>query len=296
MVTFASLGRVGGLGNQLFQVACTISLALEKKYSYAFPDWIGNYIFEKPFNCLNNFKTDYLFNLQRLFGKKQMKKFTKPNRIYRQRGLYYKNLKHLPGNVDLIGYFQSIKYFKEYEDHIRSLFTLNKECQLFIDDLFSKYTNGYHNSVAVHVRRGDYLSKESFYPFCGLKYYSSAMDLIKKDSVFLIFSDDLEWCKNNITCKNIHYIDTNNLVTPIHNRFKQGITRGCNENNQWVDLFLMSKADHNIIANSSFSWWSSWLNANPDKLVIAPQVWFGDEFMKFDVFQDDIYLDNWMVI
>lgn len=297
MVTFSSLGRFGGLGNQLFQVACTVSLAKKKNVSYAFPDWIGNYIFEKLFNRVNNIKTDYLFNLQRLFGKKQIKKYYKPNSIYRQKGLFYEDLTHLPKNVDLMGYFQSEKHFARYEKNIRKLFTLNKECKIFIDNLFGEYTIGYNESVAIHVRRGDYLSMKTLYPFCGLEYYHKAMELFRgKDIIFLIFSDDLEWCKNNIIGNNILYIDTNSLVTPIHGLFEQGVTNRCNENNQWVDMFLMSQANHNIIANSSFSWWGSWLNKNPDKLVIAPQVWFGDEFKKHGVFQDDIYLDNWIVI
>jgi hypothetical protein len=296
MITFASLGKVGGLGNQLFQVSCTISLASSKNAAYAFPDWIGNYILDKPFNHLNNIKTEYLFTLQRIFGKRQVRNIYKPKRLFRQKGLYYESLEHLSENVDLVGYFQSYKYFNQNEDMIRSMFKLNDKCQLFIEDLFKKYTRGYKHSVGVHVRRGDYLEKESFYPFCGIEYYTRAMDLFSQDTVFLIFSDDIEWCENNIKGENIRYIDTVNLITPIHDKFKQGITRGCNENNQWVDLFLMSKAEHNIIANSSFSWWGSWLNENPDKMIIAPQVWFGEAFKKRGVFQDDIYLDNWVVI
>ena len=288
MVTFSSLGRFGGLGNQLFQVACTVSLAKKKNVPYALPDWIGNYIFEKPFNRLNNFKANYLFNLQRLFGKKQIKIFAKPDRIYRQRGLYYKNLKHLPENVDLIGYFQSIKYFKEYKNRIKELFTLNEKCQNFIDDLFEKYTEGYDKTVSIHVRRGDYIEKKDLYPFCGISYYKKAMEHFEDGTLFLVFSDDIDWCKQNIVGSNISHIDNRTLKTPISylNIF----------DNSWADLFLISKVDHNIIANSSFSWWGSWLNENPDKIVIAPQVWFGDEFKKHGVFQDDIYLDNWIVI
>jgi len=297
MITFSSLGKVGGIGNQLFQVACTISLAFTKNVSYAFPDWIGNYIFENSFNRLNNFKTDYLFNFQRFFGKEQIKKYFKPNRIFRQKGFYYKNLKHLPNNVDLMGYFQSEKYFKRYENNIRQVFTLNNDCQKFINKLFNEYTKGYNKSVAVHVRRGDYLSMPTLYPFCGQKYYQTAMGLFKdKNIIFLIFSDDMGWCRKNIIGENICYVETNNLITPIHSLFKQGVVNKCIETNQWVDLFLMSKTDHNIIANSSFSWWGAWLNDNPEKRVIAPEVWFGDEFKKHDVFQDDIYLYNWLVI
>ena len=296
MVTFSSLTKVGGLGNQLFQVACTISLALEKNVSYAFPDWIGNYIFSEPFNRLNEIKKFYLYNSHRIFSRSKIKKIFYPNRIYRQKGFYYESLDHLPKNIDLIGYFQSLKYFKEFENHIRDLYTLNEECQLFIDQLFNKFTNGRKDVVSVHVRRGDYINRQSFYPFCGKEYYSRSMELFNKDSLFLIFSDDLDWCKNNITEGDVVYIDTNKFTTPIDMHFEQGYTNNCNENNQWVDLLLMSKANHNIIANSSFSWWGSWLNRNLDKIVVAPQLWFGDDFNKRGIYQDDIYLDNWMVI
>lgn len=129
------------------------------------------------------------------------------------------------------------------------------------------------NAVSLHIRRGDYISNattNTIHGTCNLDYYKRAVEYIKKNSVspiFFIFSDDIDWVKDNLHLNEKHYyIDWNNADT------------------NYEDMRLMSLCKHNVIANSSFSWWGAWLNNNPKKIVIAPQKWFNDSKLNtFDV-------------
>ena len=120
--------------------------------------------------------------------------------------------------------------------------------------------------VSIHIRRGDYVNDShtnSVHGTCGLDYYQNAMKLISgrvDKPTFFCFSDDIEWAKNKLHAQYpIIYVDHNGL------------------DNASEDMRLMSQCKHNIIANSSFSWWGAWLNSNPDKIVIAPTKWFQKE-------------------
>jgi len=106
----------------------------------------------------------------------------------------------------------------------------------------------------VHIRRGDYLNKIHKHPTQPKEYYYSAFSQFNEDIHFLIFSDDIEWCKNNLKYKYLYFIE---------------------EELDYISLYLMSLCNHNIIANSSFSWWGAWLNQETNKKVIAPSNWFG---------------------
>ncbi|HOV15035.1 MAG TPA: alpha-1,2-fucosyltransferase, partial [Spirochaetota bacterium] len=119
------------------------------------------------------------------------------------------------------------------------------------------------NSVSIHVRRGDYVGNIktlNFHGVCEIDYYIDAINSIKQkvqNPLFFIFSDDIEWCKNNIKDENSIFIDF--------------------ERDDYVDMYLMTVCKHNIIANSSFSYWAAYLNQNFDKIVIAPKKWFKDD-------------------
>jgi hypothetical protein len=125
--------------------------------------------------------------------------------------------------------------------------------------------------ISIHVRRGDYLHQQYHHPICSAEYYSQAIDLINENIPIVIFSDDINWCKENI--KADFYIENNK---------------------NYEDLYLMTKAKHNIIANSSFSWWGAWLNKNPDKIVVAPGIWFGEGYLHLDL--SDLIPEEWKVI
>lgn len=155
-------------------------------------------------------------------------------------------------------YWQSVEYISNNENKIRSTFEFNThklgtENQAFIKQIERS------NSVSIHVRRGDYLLHNDIYgSVCTEDYYANALNLINEKVAnphFYVFSDDVTWCRKFFTkLENVTYVDLNSKSSHF-------------------DMYLMSKCKHNIIANSSFSWWGAWLNNNPNKMVILPQQW-----------------------
>jgi hypothetical protein len=184
-----------------------------------------------------------------------------------------------PDNSYLDGYWQSEKYFKEIEDIIRSDFTLKAKATNLNQELAKEI--GSYNSVSLHIRRGDYVSNpetNNFHGSCSLGYYEKAIkkiaDCIVEPHLF-IFSDDPDWAKDNLI-----------FEYPIKFVAHNGSEKS------YEDLRLMSLCKHNIIANSSFSWWGAWLNRNPEKIVIAPEKWFNDSSIN----TDDLIPDSWLRI
>ena len=230
---------MGRLGNQLFQIASTIGIAKKNGDDFAFPEWEYSGFFK------NKIPTTQIF----------------PNNIYTERGFHYNQI--TGKNIDLVGYFQSSKYFNEFEEIIREYFSFNEDL-LISEDL--------SNFCSIHVRRTDYLNLPDYHPFPGIDYYSSSIDYMRNLGIsnFIVFSDDIEWCKKNLSHEFVY-----------------------SENNLNIrDLALMTKCKNHIIANSSFSWWGAWLNKKPDKTVIAPKKWFGPA--KKGVILDDLYCENWL--
>lgn len=170
----------------------------------------------------------------------------------------------------LYGYWQSEKYFSD----IRS--TLLQEFQFpVVNDIKNKEllkTIQSSISVSIHVRRGDYIGG---FPLMSEVYYQNAMNYFMEkygNIFFVVFSNDVAWCKSNIKFNNGVYVDWNN------------------GKDSWKDMYLMTQCKHNIIANSSFSWWGAWLNQNQNKVVIAPNKWF------YHKVTPDIYCENWRTI
>ena len=133
------------------------------------------------------------------------------------------------------------------------------------------------NAASLHVRRDDYLSTTYAYGFggiCTTAYYQNAIAYMKEktiDPAFFVFSDDINWCRENLDVEGATFVD-------------------CNHGDEsWQDMFLMSKCKHNIIANSSFSWWGAWLNNNTNKIVVAPDRWWNG-------LKDDVVPETWIRI
>lgn len=200
--------------------------------------------------------------------------FEKTNKVgyISEKGFYYAPVS--PATISksnyASGFWQSEKYFKAFENNIRR--DLSVVSPLLGDA--GKYTGSINDSesVSIHVRRGDYVNN-SFHPLCTIDYYVKATEVITQNvenPVFFIFSDDPDWVTDNLPLKWPYQIVKGNT----------GVT----------DLYLMSRCKHNIIANSSFSWWGAWLNDNGGKVVVAPQKWFGDPQIN----TDDLIPEGWI--
>ena len=177
----------------------------------------------------------------------------------------------------LIGTWQSAKYFTRAKSEVKRSFEFNESLLSFKSKQILKEISE-KNSISIHIRRGDYLNehfKKGFGNICTENYYSKAIDLINnriENAFFYIFSDDKEWTYKYFNLKNSHIVNCNNGI------------------DSWQDMYLMSKCLHNIIANSSFSWWAAWLNSYPDKIVIAPKQWWNT------IQKDDVVPDDWIRI
>ena len=164
-------------------------------------------------------------------------------------------------NIYLDGYWQSEKYFIDIEQIIRKEFTFKNDPTERNREASDAIVTA--ESVAVHIRRGDYVTlaqANAFHGLCPPEYYQLAVEEIAKQvnkPVFFVFSDDIEWVRDNVK------LDYKTIFID-HNNPDQG----------YEDLRLMSLCKHQIIANSSFSWWGAWLNPSPNKIVIAPRIWF----------------------
>lgn len=176
--------------------------------------------------------------------------------FYRYESMEYREIPK-QNNLMLFGYFQSEKYFKHNADFIKSLFYVKK-----IDVP--------KNSVSIHFRRGDYSNNQKMHPLLNSEYYYNALDLIQNYSQVFVFTDST--IPDNFKIKNVKII---------------------NLNNDYDEFCFMSSCDHNIIANSTFSWWAAYLNNNKEKVVVAPSNWFGE---AGPTSWSDIYCEDWKVL
>jgi len=234
----------GGLGNQIFQWAYAKSLEIQHQVpmmldlSYFYRD---NGTDTKRNFCLDKFP-NLKFNIFNSSG----------NFINVSDDSYFRELK-IDSNYNyyLNGFWQNQKYFEDNKFEILKELSpsdvILKKLTLtpFIDK----------NVVSLHVRRTDYVTSNGYHPVQSIEYYKKALDIIGEYDCIFVFSDDIRWCKDNLTFNNMIFIEGFDDVE---------------------DLWLMSMCKNNIIANSSFSWWGAWLNQNENKKVILPKKWFAD--------------------
>ena len=234
-VTFKALGRLGRLGNQLFQIAATIGAARRNGFECVFPPWPYAICFAYPIPQSAN---------------------TPIARTFRERSFPFQET-ILSGPTDLLGFFQSERYFAHCEQEIRHFFTARRELVQQLQVTFGHLLAT--KTCSIHVRRGDYVSRvpRLFAELAASDYYEKAIACFDKDTRFLVFSDDLPWCRQRFQGERFV--------------FNEGLR-------DIADLFLMASCRGHIIANSSFSWWAAWLDPRPDKQVIAPLAWFAGEY------------------
>jgi hypothetical protein len=251
---------IGGLGNQLFQYAVGRHLAEINKTEILLD--------------LTEFET-YDLHKYALFGLNVKENFASKNQVnalpvFKEKHFHFDpDFKNIPNSVLLKGYWQTEKYFMDIQEIIHEEFSLKKEA-VGKDKVVLDSINGI-NSVSLHIRRGDYVKntyENQILVSSDLDYYQHCVQYIRgrvSDCHFFIFSDDPAWVKENLKLEYpVTFVDHNDAKT------------------NYEDLRLMSFCKHNIICNSSFSWWGAWLNKNPKKIVCAPKKWFSDETKYID--------------
>lgn len=261
MNNFISVNHQGGLCNTLFKFSAAISLARDNDVDYLFSK---EYI--RPIDPnYDNYKDNIYRNLNFIDS------LPKNNVNYYENNFNFNRIEYSTGtNLILNGYFQSEKYFENHKEYIIDLFKPTDELKLKIRSLIPKI----ENHISIHVRRGDYLTLPTFHPQQNIEYYIEAVNLLGIDKNYLIFSDDLEGIKEMF-----EFIPNKKFVT-----LKE----------DYLDLYAMCMCEHNIICNSTFSWWGAYLNENKNKKIISPSKWFGTSFNHLD--SSDIIPKEWIKI
>ena len=265
-VAFNYLGKLGQLGNQMFQFAATLGVARYTGVTYTIPnhdevivDALGNKLRIELFDCFNIkpentgiLKTDY---------------------VVAEKGFEFdSSVLSSSREVDytLHGFFQTEKYFKHCARELREQFSFKNhivdECNDIIEECFD-------NPIALHIRRGDFLINSGNHYNQSLDYYEKALSKFDSKRQVVIFSDDPQWCVEQKLFESDRFI----------------VSSG---NDPYIDLYLMTQCSDFIIANSTFSWWGAWL-ANRGK-VIAPKKWFGPNNSHLNT--KDLYPEHWEII
>lgn len=261
---------LGGLGNQMFQYSLYLKF---KKLGYNAKIDLSN---------LRNYKLHNGYELEKIFKIKpeiatydevrkysRYKKYTILNKILNKISLSKKtefieksfftfDKEIFDNNMKIYykGYWQNERYFSDIKSEIFNCFKFDQPINELNISVLNKIINS--NSVSIHIRRGDYLNDNKRNKICDVNYYKDAVKLINSNISnpnFYIFSDDIDWCMKSFQLSNVEYIYWNK------------------DDTSYIDMQLMSKCKHNIIANSSFSWWAAWLNINPEKIVVTPKYW-----------------------
>jgi hypothetical protein len=251
----------GGLGNQLFQWAYGHQLSKKHDVYYDVSFFSGaenngsltekrtfelEHVLNKKLNLLNNDVLQYL----------------RDKRInYVADDLNYRDFNFNKNEIYFLnGYWQSEDYFLDSKEEIMDSIVM-PNCDEY----------NFSGSCSIHVRRGDYLKLQHFYPILSIDYYQRALEILKPDGHVFVCSNDIPWCKENFNSERLIFSEKNSNLK---------------------DLAIMANCCNNIIANSSFSWWAAFLNRNPDKKVICPEFWFSNNFFK----EKDLIPKTWIRI
>ncbi len=285
----------GGLGNQMFQYALylkLISMGKEVKFDdiseYKLDNarpimlWAFGIDYPKATQYEIDKITDGFLKLthrirRKLFGRKTFK--------YEEKDCNFDELVLQKEPAYLVGYYQSERYFKDVEKQVREAFYFKPAIFQGVPEELKNKIMIYQTSiektlsVSLHIRRGDYLENSEVYGgSCTQDYYTKAIAYVKEkypEAVFYVFSNDELWAEK--WCEKQQQEQQSSFV----------LVTGVTEEMGYLDLYLMSKCKHHIIANSSFSWWGAYLNPNREKCVIAPAKWFGNQDCR-DIYTEDM--------
>lgn len=253
VISFRPIGR---LCNNIFQTAACIGYAKQHGYTWGIPPGRAN-------NDNDPWLLSQFWPNLPVTGAQGVR--------YQQhdpKDFNYKPIPRFDGNITLVGFFQSEKWFSNAKEEVKAAFPL-------------KHYPEYEGYVSIHVRRGDYVANANSFPPVGMDYlYDAEMKLSQLDGnrkrMSIVFSDDIQWCKENM--KDWGDIEFNE------------------DANEFTALSKMASCSHHIIANSTFSWWGAWLGHNPNKIVVSPSSknWFGPGFTGAE--PTDLIPENWIQI
>ncbi len=251
---------MGQLGNQMFQIAAATSLALDHDAVAIFPGLDSQEEYNIP------------LNREWIFSHLSTEMPQEPiNFCYIEPSFQYNPIPYTP-NMRIRGWFQSEKYFGHHKEEICALFAPSEEIVSYLNEKYS-FILEHPNTVAIHHR--EYSSIENplghVYMNCDVSYYQAAIDLFPEKALFVVFSNNISWCKEQFKKINRNFYFIENEI-------------------YYYDFYLMSACKHNIISNSSFSWWAAYLNPNPAKKIIAPEAWFHPNYRTDS---GDLIPSNW---
>ena len=254
MITFYDIGNYGRFGNQLFQYAVLFGLHKKNGYDFCIP---------KSPKCTLGDVFDGI-------------RFGEPSGIKQRIGepvgaatVYLEGIDKIPDGSDLVGYFQSPKYFSHCADSLREHIRIKEKFVQKARD----FVQNHEGLGFIHVRRGDYVNVSNCHPPVTVEYIKRAVEASNAKK-FVVLSDDISWCKENLS-----------FLNPLYSPFYQ-MDLG-------YDFALMTECSSAIIANSSLSWWGAWLGKEKD--VVAPSKWFGSD-PTVPKQWNDVYCEGWTVI
>lgn len=271
----------GGLGNQMFQYAAARQLSVmhnvELKLDLSFLEK-NNTDYTKRYYELDKFNLNStIANLEEVerLNKKSLKNILAGQYIKELNLGPFRIKPHTNSNCYVTGFWQSPTYFRDIEKILKKEFEFNEPVHdSYFSNIKSKILDT--NSVSLHFRRGDYVTnkKANFsHGVCSIEYYQKAINYIAdrvNNPTLFVFSDDIRWVKRNFK---------NTLPTIFVEQKNESLH---------TDFQLMSICKHNIIANSSYSWWAAWLNSNSNKIVVAPRIWFRNKWKQIFIAKDFI--------
>lgn len=258
--SFVTAELMGQLGNQMFIIAATVSVSLDHGATAIFPDLVEKTQYNIPLNH------------QRLFHFFPVELPHSVSLTYKEPQFSYTPIPYQP-NMKLFGYFQSEKYFSKHKKEILDLFAPPEDVMTRLTSRYGDILN-HPMSTSIHVRFYHEDPTGKAHPTCTREYFEKAMGHFPRETLFVVFSNQMEKCKELLkeTDRNLRFIEGEDHFT---------------------DLYLMSFCKHNIIANSSFSWWGAYLNRNAEKKVIAPALWFNP---NYESHIQDLLPDGWVAI
>ena len=278
-ISYNRLGSNGRLGNQMFQYAGLRGIAANRGYDWVIPrpDSYGDSNYGL-FDCFE-------------MGSVEEKNFGQLNFQSIATGQFHFSQEFFdgcPDNINLHDYFTTEKYFANVKDVIRKDFTFKKE----ILEPCKEIVNELENPIFMHVRRGDYVVNPSAHPMCPISYYEKALELFDENSPVLVFSDSIEWCKEQDFFQGDRF-----MLSEYDEKYSQTADTLLGKQNTLIpyfDLCMMTLCNGGIIANSTMSWWGAWLMENKTQPIVAPKPWFGTHYNDYNM--NDLLPDGWVEV